>query len=71
MKPALYWRLRAEEIRIIRDDAKDPRARACLARIAADYDALAQWADPQDHEAIMVRLAQDYAAFTEAGHSHE
>lgn len=37
-KNARHWEIRAEQIRTIRNGAKNPGARACLARIAEDYD---------------------------------
>ena len=71
MKAAIYWRHRAEAIRTIRDDTRSPKARATLARLAADYDRLAHISDPADHEALMIAIAEHYADLTSAGHVHE
>lgn len=71
MKSTFYWRMRAEEIRTIADDISDMQSRAMLIRIATGYDRLARMKDPEECDALMTRIGADYAAFTEAGHSHE
>ena len=42
-----HWRMRAEEIRTLADDAEEATARAMMLRIAADYDRLAKCGGPQ------------------------
>jgi len=37
-----YWRNRAEEVRAVAEEMKDPEARERLLRIAADYEHLAR-----------------------------
>lgn len=44
-KGAAHWRMRAEEMRTIADETRDPTARAMMLRIAADYDRLGKHAD--------------------------
>jgi hypothetical protein len=41
----VHWRMRAEEIRTLADDAEEATARAMMLRIVADYDRLAKWAE--------------------------
>jgi hypothetical protein len=50
-----HWRMRAEAIRTLAEDAQDPKVRAMMLRIAADYDRLARKADD--------RAAQDSIMF--------
>ena len=42
---ASHWRMRAEEMRTIADETRDPTCRAVMLRIAAEYDRLAKYAD--------------------------
>jgi hypothetical protein len=57
-KSAAHWRMRAEEMRTIAGDALDPKARAMMLRIAADYERLAKHADDRAFP-MMVRDAAD------------
>jgi len=57
-KSAAHWRMRAEEMRTIAEDALDPTARAMMLRIAADYDRLAKHSEASLDS--MARLAADY-----------
>jgi hypothetical protein len=47
IKSSAHWRMRAEELRTLADDARDPTAKTVMLRIAADYDRLAKHADVQ------------------------
>jgi hypothetical protein len=42
---AAHWRQRAEHIRALADDMRDPEFSATLLRIAEDYDRLARGAE--------------------------
>jgi len=45
IRTASHWRMRAEEMRTIADEAHDPTVKAMMLRIAADYERLAKHAD--------------------------
>jgi hypothetical protein len=45
IKSPQHWRLRAEEMRTLSDDAMDPDVRVMMRRIATDYDRLAELAE--------------------------
>ncbi len=56
---ATHWRMRAEKMRTLAEEANDPTVRAMMLRIAADYDRLAESADDRAaHDSIMFRTAE-------------
>jgi hypothetical protein len=59
---AKHWRLRAEAMRTLAEEAIDSTVRAMMLRIAADYDRLAESAnDRAAHDSIMFRTAESEA----------
>jgi hypothetical protein len=58
-KAATHWRMRAEEMRALAEEARDPMVRATMLGIAADYDSFAEIADDRaGGGSIMFRLAE-------------
>jgi|HubBroStandDraft_5_1064220.scaffolds.fasta_scaffold1462536_1 hypothetical protein len=56
---AKHWRMRAEKMRTLAEEADDPTLRAMMFRIAADYYRLAESAnDRAAHDSIMFRTAE-------------
>jgi hypothetical protein len=56
---ATHWRMRAEKMRTLAEEAIDPTVRALMLQIAADYDRLAESADDRAaHDTIMFRTAE-------------
>ena len=57
---ATHWRMRAEKMRTLAEEAIDPTVRALMLQIAADYDRLAESADDRAAPAsIMFRSAEE------------
>jgi hypothetical protein len=55
---AKHWRMRAEKMRTLAEEAIDSTVRAMMLRIAADYDRLAESADDRAaHDSIMFQTA--------------
>jgi hypothetical protein len=58
-KRATHWRMRAEEMRALSEEARDPMVRLMMLGIAADYDSFAESADDGAiGGSIMFRLAE-------------
>jgi hypothetical protein len=58
-KAARHWSMRAEEMRALAEEARDPMVRAMMLGLAADYDSCAEIADDRDGGgSIMFRLAE-------------
>ena len=56
-RTATHWRMRAEAIRTLAEDAPDSKVRAMMLRIAADYERLASIADDRAaQDSIMFRV---------------
>ena len=58
-RTAPHWRMRAEEMRTLAEEAIDSTVRAMMLRIAVDYDRLAESADDRAaHDSIMFQTAE-------------
>ena len=58
-KTPTHWRIRAEKMRTLAEEADDSTVRAMMLRIAADYDRLAERADDRAaHDSIMFQTAE-------------
>ena len=58
-RTATHWRMLAEEMRTLAEEAHDSTVRAMMLRIAADYDRLAESSnDLAAHDSIMFRTAE-------------
>jgi hypothetical protein len=58
-KTPTHWRMRAEKMRTLAEEANDSTVRAMMLRIASDYDRLAESADDHAaHDSIMFRTAE-------------
>jgi hypothetical protein len=58
-KTPTHWRMRAEKMRTLAEEADDPTVRSMMLRIAADYDRLAESSsDLAVHDSIMFRTAE-------------
>jgi hypothetical protein len=58
-RTATHWRMRAEKMRALAEEANDPTVQAMIIRIASDYYRLAESADDHAaHGSIMFRTAE-------------
>ena len=58
-KTPTHWRIRAEKMRTLAEEADDSTVPAMMLRIAADYDRLAERADDRAaHDSIMFQTAE-------------
>ena len=58
-KTPTHWRMRAEKMRMLAEEADDPTVRVMMLRIASDYDRLAESSnDLAAHNSIMFRTAE-------------
>jgi len=47
LKDPAHWRGRAEEMRVLAEQMRDPNARRMMLGIALDYDRLGDWSEKQ------------------------